>query len=75
MYSSAGLADWEMLTVSGLFAASAMLIGSVIGIVVALVATREPHPVAATLPAADNPKADVTRTGVTEAKRPWLAVG
>lgn len=49
MYSSEGLADWELVVVSGLFAVSIMAISALIGSLVAFIALREPKVVARTI--------------------------
>ena len=43
MFSTDGLSQGEIVVVSGLFAMGMLMIASVIGVIVALVATREPR--------------------------------
>jgi hypothetical protein len=43
MFSTDGLSHGEIVVVSGLFAMGMLMIASVIGVIVALVATREPR--------------------------------
>ena len=58
MFSTDGLSHGEIIVASGLFAMGMLAIASVIGAVVALVATREPRAEAVAVPAPVPAKAD-----------------
>jgi hypothetical protein len=73
MYSSAGLQDWELLTVSFCCAATMLVAGSTIGAFVAWFFTREPHVVTAAAPATARPT--LVREGAVEEKKPRLVMG
>jgi len=51
MFSSQGLADWELVVVSGTLALGMLIISALIGSIVAYVALREPELVAKTITA------------------------
>ena len=61
MFSTDGLSHGEIVVVSGLFAMGMLVIASVIGVVMALVATREPR-VETTAAPAPAPARGGTRT-------------
>jgi len=48
MYSSQGLADWELLFVSGTLAVGMLVVSALIGWTIAYLALREPAPTART---------------------------
>lgn len=72
MYSSAGLADWELLTVSVVCASAALIISGTIGMAVAYLFTREPVAVAAAAAATTRPAAS---EAAVEENKPRLAMG
>lgn len=83
MYSSYGLANWELITLSFIVSAGALAVASVIGWVVAAIAMREPammettrsssmpNEAEAALPQA-TPAIEPVKTGTRPDRRPEL---